>query len=278
MAVKARFGAGLAALVATSSAWADKPVQGGIGMQEPATAIAVQGHWFHNVMLMPVLTAVCVLVLGLLIYIAIRFNAKANPVPSKTTHNTFIEVVWTVVPILILIVFAVPSFKLLYAQAKIPPADLVIKATGHQWNWNFEYVDQKFEFVSALMPEQEARAKKLPYLLEVDNRLVVPAGAVVKVQVTGADVIHAFAIPSFFVQMDGVPGRLNETWFKVDKPGIYYGQCGQLCGQNHAYMPIAVEVISKEKFAAWVAEAKVKFASADRALQYAMAAPAAVRP
>ncbi len=248
------------AFLASSAAWASLPVNGGLDFQEPATAIAAQGKSFHNVLLLPVTIAICVLVLGLLLYIAVRFNAKANPVPSKTTHNTAIEILWTVVPILILIVFAVPSFKLLYAQANIPKPDLVIKATGNQWNWTYEYVDSKFEFISSLMPEKEARAKNLPWLLEVDNRLVVPAGAVVKMQVTASTVLHSWAMPSFFVKMDAVPGRLNETWFKVDKPGIYYGQCSELCGKDHAYMPIAVEVVSKEKYDAWLAAAKTKFA------------------
>jgi cytochrome c oxidase subunit II len=268
--------AGYGALVASGAVWADQPVGKALGFQPAATDIAIQGETFHNTLLLPVITVITVFVLGLLLYVVFRFNSKANPVPSKTTHNTLIEVAWTVVPIMILIVFAVPSFKLLYAQSRIPKPDLVIKATGHQWNWSYEYVDAKFEFTSALMPEQEAKTKKLPWLLETDNRLVVPVGKVVKMQVTAADVIHAWAVPSFFVQMDAVPGRLNETWFKANKPGIYYGQCFQICGMNHAYMPIAVEVVTPAQYAAWLEMAKTKYASNGKPSQYALAKTASV--
>lgn len=269
---------GFGSLVSSGAALASVPVDKAYGFQPPATELAAQLQGFHDNLLFPVLTFVTVLVLALLVYVVVKFNRKANPVPTKTTHNTLVEVIWTVVPILILVVFAVPSFKLLYAQADIPKPDLVIKATGHQWNWSYEYVADKFEFTSVLMPEAEANAKKLPWLLETDNRLVVPAGKVVKLQVTGADVIHAWAIPAFGVQMDAVPGRLNETWFKVDKPGIYYGQCFQICGKDHGYMPIAVEVVTPAQYATWLASAKTKFASNAAPTHYAMAASPAVRP
>ncbi len=262
---------GLGAGLAARSALASVPVDKAYGFQPPATELAAELQRFHDHLLLPVLTFVTLLVLVLLLVVVVKFNRKANPVPTKTTHNTLIEVIWTVVPILILIVFAVPSFKLLYAQANIPKPDLVIKATGHQWNWSYEYTADKLEFTSALMPKEEADTKKLPYLLETDNRLVVPAGKVVKMQVTAADVIHAWAMPAFGVQMDAVPGRLNETWFKVDKPGIYYGQCFQICGKDHGYMPITVEVVTPENYAIWLAAAKTKFASNGKIPQYALA-------
>jgi cytochrome c oxidase subunit II len=268
---------GLAVMASASVAMAAQPVNKGLGFQPPATEHAVMGQDFHNKLLLPVTTLITVFVLGLLLYVIVKFNRKANPVPSKTTHNTFIEVVWTVVPILILVVFAVPSFKLLYAEAAIPKPDLVIKATGNQWNWNYQYVDDKFEFTSVLMPKEEAKAKNLPYLLEVDNRIVVPAGKVVKMQITAADVMHAWTIPAFFAKADAVPGRLNETWFKADKPGIYYGQCSELCGKDHAYMPIAVEVVTPAQYATWLAAAKTKFASTESKTQYALAQSASAQ-
>jgi cytochrome c oxidase subunit II len=262
---------GVATLALAGQAGANVPESKALGFQPPATELAERAQSFHNYYLMPMAVGVTVLVLVLLLIVIVKFNAKANPVPSKTTHNTFIEVIWTVLPIIILIVLAVPSFKLLYAQSRIPTPDVVIKATGHQWNWSYEYVDSKFEFTSAIMPEAEARAKNLPWLLETDNRIVVPVGKVIKMQVTAADVIHAWNVPAFFVQMDAVPGRLNETWFKVTKPGIYYGQCFQICGMNHAYMPITVEVVSPAQYAAWLETAKTKFATNGKPAHYALA-------
>jgi cytochrome c oxidase subunit II len=265
---------GMGASLLVSAAFASIPQDKALGFQEPETELAVRAQNFHNHMLLPMEIGVTLLVLVLLLIVIVKFNHKANPVPSKTTHNTFIEVIWTVVPILILIVLAVPSFKLLYAQSRIPKPDVVIKAVGHQWNWSYEYVDDKFEFTSAIMPEAEAKAKNLPWLLETGNRVVVPAGKVVKMQVTAVDVIHAWAMPAFFVQMDAVPGRLSETWFKVDKPGVYYGQCYQICGMNHGYMPIAVEVVTPAQYAAWLASAKTKFASTATPTRYALATSA----
>jgi cytochrome c oxidase subunit 2 len=262
---------GLAVMACASGIMAAQPVDKGIGFQPPATEVAVMGQNFHNKLLLPVTIFITLFVLGLLLHVIVKFNRKANPVPSKTSHNLLIESIWTFLPIVILVLFAVPSFKLIYAQAEIPKPDLVIKATGNQWNWTYEYVDEKFEFTSVLMPQEEAKAKKLPYLLEVDNRIVVPVGKVVKMQITAADVMHAWTIPAFMVKSDAVPGRLNETWFKAEKTGIYYGQCSELCGKDHAYMPIAVEVVTPAQYATWLTTAKTKFASTEPKTQYALA-------
>ncbi len=259
---------GLLTALSTAHAWAadvqtGHPLPGQLGMQPAVTAIGVQAQHMHNDLLMPIITGITVFVLILLAYVVFRFRESANPVPSKTTHNTFIELVWTIVPVAILVVIAVPSFKLLYAEARIPgKADLTIKATGHQWYWQYDYIDQKVGFDANLQAEKDLKDKSM-YLLESDNHLVVPAGKIIKIITTSADVIHAWMIPSFYVQMDAVPGRLNETWFKVDKPGTYYGQCNQICGINHGYMPVAVDVLTPEKYAAWLAMAKTKFALND---------------
>ena len=207
--------------------------------------------------------------LALLVMVVMKFNAKANPVPSKTTHNTLIEVAWTLIPVLILVAIAVPSFRLLFQQLDIPKADLTIKATGKQWYWSYAYPDHgKFEFDSLMSQE------KKPRLLGVDNEMVVPVNKVVRIQTTGADVIHAFAVPAFGIKIDAIPGRLNETWFKATKTGMFYGQCSELCGKDHAFMPIAVRVVSDQEFAAWVETAKKKFAT-NPANSFASAAAAA---
>lgn len=211
--------------------------------------------WFHN-FLFVLITLITLFVLALLIVVVIKFNAKANPVPSRTTHNTLIEVVWTLVPVLILVGIAVPSFRLLFLELDIPKADLTIKATGKQWYWSYAYPDNgKFEFDSLMAQDKQ------PRLLGVDNEIVVPVNKVIRVQTTGADVIHAFALPAFGVKIDAIPGRLNETWFKATKVGMYYGQCSELCGKDHAFMPIAIRVVSDQDFAAWVESAKKKYAS-----------------
>ena len=231
-----------------------QPVMGGWNLQPAETPIAeeAQSMVFH--VLDPLMVAISVFVLVLLGYVAWRFRAARNPTASRTSHNTVVEVIWTVVPVLILVWIAVPSFRLLANQYSPPKADLTIKATGHQWYWEYEYPDQgKFSFDSIMLTKEEAAKAGSPYQLDVDNRIVVPVGATVKVLTTSADVIHAFMIPSFQIQMDAVPGRINETWFKALKPGVYFGQCFQLCGTRHAFMPIAVEVVSKERFDAWVA-------------------------
>lgn len=226
---------------------------GGWDLQTPVTKIAEEAHAMVD-MLNIMMFVVAIFVLILLAWTIIRYRAGANPVPSKTSHNTTIEVVWTVVPALMLLFIAVPSFRLLANQYDPPKADLTIKAIGHQWYWEYEYPDQGgFTFDSVMLTNEEAAKRGTPKLLDVDNRVVVPVGATVKILTTAADVIHSFAIPAFYVKMDAVPGRINETWFKVDRPGVYFGQCSELCGSRHAYMPIAIEVLPKDKFDAWVA-------------------------
>jgi len=193
----------------------------------------------------------------------VKFNAKANPTPSKTTHNTLIEVAWTVIPVIILVAIAVPSFRILFYQLNTPPADVTIKATGKQWYWSYSYPDSKFEFDSIMLKDNERKAEQ-PRLLAVDNEMVVPVNKVIRVHVIGADVIHAFAVPSFGIKIDAIPGRLNETWFKATREGVYYGQCSELCGKDHAFMPIEVHVVSEQAFAAWLEDAKKKYAHEER--------------
>lgn len=227
---------------------------GRMGLQDQFTPIGDEAAWFHDVLLMPVITAISIFVLALMIWVVIRYRRAANPTPSRTTHNTMIEVIWTLVPVIILVIIAVPSIKLLANQYSPPKADLTVKVIGNQWYWTYQYPDNgDFEIVSNGLSDADAAARGEPRMLAVDERMVVPAGATVKLIVTSNDVIHAFGVPSFWVKMDAVPGRLNETWFKVDKPGLYYGQCYELCGARHAYMPIAVEVVAPAQFAAWVA-------------------------
>jgi cytochrome c oxidase subunit 2 len=235
---------------------------GRMGLQDQVTEVGREAAWMHDIILMPIMTLVSIFVLALLFWVAYRYRAAANPVPSKTSHNTLIEVIWTLLPVLILVVIAVPSIQLIAKQYAPPKADLTVKVIGNQWYWTYQYPDNgDFEIVSNMLkeanevqPGQRARTDADgPRLLAVDERMVVPAGAVVKLIVTSADVIHAFAMPAFWSKMDAVPGRLNETWFKVDRPGVYYGQCSELCGARHAYMPIAVEVVPPARFAAWVA-------------------------
>ena len=239
-----------------------------LGLQEAVTPVMERIIHFHDFLLY-IITAITCFVLALLVICMVRFNAQRNPVPSRTTHNTLLEVLWTIVPIAILLVIAVPSFKLLFFQLIPPPADLTIKATGKQWFWSYSYPDNgKFEFDSLMA------ADKQPRLLGVDNEMVVPVNKVVRVQTTGADVIHAFAVPAFGIKIDAIPGRLNETWFKATKTGMFYGQCSELCGKDHAFMPIAVRVVSDQEFASWVETAKKKFAT-NPANSYASAGAAA---
>jgi cytochrome c oxidase subunit 2 len=227
---------------------------GAMGFQPQVTPIGEEALWFHNAILMPLIVAISVFVLILLLYVIVRFRRSANPTPSRTTHNTLLEVAWTLVPVLILVAIAVPSIRLLAHQYSPPKADLTIKATGNQWYWTYTYPDHgDFEIVSNMLSDADAKKRGEPRLLAVDERVVVPVGATVKVIVTSADVIHAWGVPAFWAKIDAVPGRLNETWFKTDRPGIYYGQCFELCGSRHAYMPIAVEVVQPAQFAAWVA-------------------------
>ena len=246
-----------AALAASGAAFAElgQPAPWEWTLQESATEVMDFITTFHT-WLVVTITVITLFVLGLLIAVVVKFNAKANPIPSKTTHNTLIEVAWTLIPVLILVAIAIPSFKLLFLQLDIPKADLTIKATGKQWYWTYSYPDNgKFEFDSLLVQD------KKPRLLGVDNEMVVPVNKVVRIQTTGADVIHAFAVPAFGIKIDSVPGRLNETWFKATKTGMFYGQCSELCGKDHAFMPIAVRVVSDQEFATWVEGAKQKFAT-----------------
>jgi cytochrome c oxidase subunit 2 len=242
-------------LAAGGTALASQPKPWEITLQDAATPVMENIISFHN-LLVWIITIITLFVLVLLVIVVVKFNAKANPVPSKTTHNTLIEVAWTLIPVLILVAIAVPSFRLLFQQLDIPKADLTVKVTGKQWYWSYAYPDNgKFEFDSLMV------ADKQPRLLGVDNEMVVPVNKVVRVQTTGADVIHAFAVPSFGIKIDSIPGRLNETWFKATKTGMYYGQCSELCGKDHAFMPIAVRVVSDQEFASWVEAAKKKYAT-----------------
>jgi len=230
-----------------------QPIPGEYKLPEQDTAVGQEALWFHDILLMPIITLISLFVLGLLAWTMIRFRAKANPVPSRTAHNTLLEIVWTLVPVLILVVIAVPSIRLLAHQYAQPKADLTIKVIGNQWYWTYQYPDNgDFELVSNMLPDEEASKRGEPRLLGVDERVVVPVNAVVKVIVTSNDVIHSWAVPNFWLKMDAVPGRLNETWFKAEREGVYYGQCSELCGARHGFMPIAVEVVSKNKFAQWV--------------------------
>src|SRR3954449_11611058 len=258
------------ALVTCGTAFAElgQPAAWEYTLQEAATPVMESISWFHN-MLLWIITVITLFVLALLVIVVVKFNARANPVPSRTTHNTLVEVAWTLIPVLILVGIAVPSFRLLFEQLDIPKADLTVKVTGKQWYWSYAYPDNgKFEFDSLMA------ADKQPRLLGVDNEMVVPVNKVVRVQTTGADVIHAFAVPSFGIKIDSIPGRLNETWFKATKVGMFYGQCSELCGKDHAFMPIAVRVVNDQEFASWVEGAKKKFA-ANRSNSLASAGAAA---
>jgi cytochrome c oxidase subunit II len=244
------------------SAWGalGQPVDWQLGMQDAGTPVMEDIVWFHDYLLLGIITAIALFVLVLLIIVMVRFNATRNPTPSRTTHNTLIEVLWTAIPVLILVVIAIPSFKLLFYQLNLPPADVTVKATGNQWFWSYTYPDNgNFEFNSILVPTDKLKPGQLR-LLTVDNEMVVPVNKVVRVQTIGADVIHSFAVPSFGIKIDSIPGRLNETWFKATREGVYYGQCSELCGRDHAFMPIAVRVVSEQAFNAWVEDAKKKYA------------------
>lgn len=243
------------------------PTPGQIGFQEPATPIAHELEFFHNWILLPIITTICLFVLGLLLYVIFRFNEKANPTPSPTTHHSGLEVAWTVTPVMILVVIAIPSFRLLTHQLTMPPADVTMKVTGKQWYWTYTYPKDQgggFEFDSEMIQAADLKPGDIRQL-SVDNEFVVPVDKVVHIQVTAADVIHSFAIPSFGIRIDAVPGRMNETWFKAEREGIYYGQCSKICGKDHSDMPIAIRVVSAENYAAWLAEASKKFALKDTA-------------
>jgi cytochrome c oxidase subunit II len=269
-------------LAATCAAWSasaglahaalGQPTDWELGLQQSGSSIMDEIISFHDFLLV-VITLITVFVLGLLVTVMLRFNARSNPVPSRTTHNTLIEVLWTVVPVLILVAIAVPSFRLLFAELQIPKPDLTVKATGHQWYWSYSYPDQKIEFNSLMVQEKDLKPGQ-PRLLTADTELVVPVNKVIKVLTTGSDVIHSFAVPAFGIKIDSIPGRINETWFKAEKEGMYYGQCSELCGRDHAFMPIDVKVVSEKEFTAWLAEAKKKYAVNDDKTQRAARAKA----
>ena len=228
----------------------------------PVTPVMVDIEDFHHLLLY-IITAICLFVLALLLWIMVRYNARANPVPSKTSHNSLLEVAWTIIPVIILVFIAIPSFRLLYFEMDLPQPDLTIKAIGKQWYWTYAYPQQKFQFDSLVLSDAAAAKAGEPRLLGVDNPVVVPVNKVVQVDTTGADVIHSWAVPAFGVKMDAVPGRINKTWFKATKIGTYYGECSELCGARHAFMPIEVKVVSMADFQKWLANAKKQFASND---------------
>ena len=249
----------LFAVFTSVEASANQPQNWQLGFQNAASDTMRNIVNFHDKLLLPIIIAISVFVLFLMIYACVKFRASKNPNPSKTTHNVAIEVLWTLIPCLILIVIAVPSFKILYSQDTIPKADVTIKAVGYQWYWGYEYPDENIIFDSYMVETKDLKEGQ-PRLLAVDNEVIVPVNKVVKVLITANDVLHAWALPSFGVKRDAVPGRINETWFKADKEGTYYGQCSELCGIKHAFMPITVKVVSDEEYQEWLSDAKVKFA------------------
>ena len=279
----ARIGGGVAATAlaafVAAPAWAQdlmgQPTPGGIGLQPAAAPLKHEAIFFHDVVLMPVITIITLLVLALLIWIAVRYNKRSNPVPAKWSHNTVIEVIWTVVPVLILVGISLFSFRLLFAYHDMPDPDLTVKVTGNQWNWAYEYPDQGVaEYISNMLPEDKAPPHL--YRLAADEPMVVPVGKTVRLLVTASDVIHAVALPAFGLKTDAVPGRVNETWFNAEKTGVYYGQCSELCGVDHAFMPMQINVVTEAEFAAWVASKGGSMTKkADEAAAAAAAAPVA---
>jgi cytochrome c oxidase subunit 2 len=264
--------AGTTALIAAPNG---QPQPGQMNLPAPATTKMADIVWFHN-WLIVLITLISLFVLALLIYVCFRFREGANPTPSKLTHHTGLEIAWTLIPVLILAVVAVPSFRILKDQLTIPASDITIKVTGKQWFWTWDYPKDAggFSFDSLMLDDKQRleavnsgrlKAEEAPRLLAVDNEAVVPVGKVIRLQVTAADVIHKFALPAFGLKLDAIPGRLNETWFKAEKEGLYYGQCSFICGQNHAFMPLAIRVVSQERYNAWLEESKKKFAAVDSA-------------
>ena len=254
----------LAALVMASAlavpAQASQPTPWQIGFQPAASTAMERIADFHELLLW-IITVTVIFVLILLGIVIVRFNARSNPTPSRTTHNTLLEIGWTVIPVVILVIIAIPSFKLLYYMDRTDEAEMTLKAIGHQWYWSYEYPDHDDLTFDSLMIEDDELQEGDPRLLATDTRVVLPVDTNIRLLITADDVLHAWAIPAFGVKMDAVPGQLNETWVRVNKEGVYYGQCSELCGVNHGFMPIAVEVVSKEAFAAWVEQAKQEFAS-----------------
>ena len=253
-------GGALAASVIGTGASAGEPTPWQMGLQPAATPLMQSIDDLHDILLV-IITLITLFVLGLLLYVMWRFRESKNPTPTRTTHNTTVEVLWTVIPVVILVLIAIPSFKLLYYSDTIPKADLTVKAIGHQWYWSYEYPDHgNFTFDATILADDELKEGQ-PRLLEVDNRIVVPVDKVVRVQVTADDVLHAWAVPAFGIKIDGVPGRLNELWFKAERTGVYYGQCSELCGVNHGFMPIRVDVVTDQEFNAWISWAKKEYAA-----------------
>jgi cytochrome c oxidase subunit 2 len=263
--------AGLAAVLAALAAPIAQaqifggPSQGGIGFLPSNTGIADDMFWFHNWILLPVITGISVLVLGLIVYIVWRFNETANPVPSRRTHHAGIEIIWTVLPALLLVFIAVPSFRLLADQLIIPAPDLTLKVTASQWHWNYGYPKSEggFSFDSLYVEEKDLKPGQ-PNIITADHEMVVPVGKVIEVDVTSQDVIHSFSVPSFGIKIDAIPGRLNKSWFKAEQEGMFYGQCSNICGIDHAFMPINIRVVSQPDYEAWLAQAKKQFAASDQ--------------
>ncbi|MGE0046908.1 MAG: cytochrome c oxidase subunit II [Hyphomonadaceae bacterium] len=261
-----------AATCAAGAAWAN-PVDRGIDFQQPATPAMTEIVAFHNFVL-PIIIAISVFVLALLLWVMIRYNRRANPTPRKFTHNMLVEVIWTIVPVLILVAIAWRSFPILYQQERAPvQAEFTIKAIGNSWFWQYEYQGMNVNVVSNRLPDEDAAAQGRPRLLAVDNPIYVPVGVPIRMLITSNDVIHSWMIPAFGIKQDAIPGRVNEGWFQVDRPGIYYGQCSELCGVNHAFMPIEVRAVPREEFERWVASQGGTLAQADPE-----AAPAATTP
>jgi cytochrome c oxidase subunit 2 len=255
-------------MVTVSGAMASLATPWQLGPQDAVSPVAERIFEFHEYLVW-LITIITLFVLGLMIYVCIKFRASNNPNPSRTTHNTLIEILWTAVPVLILVIVAVPSFKTLYYGDRTFDADMTIKVTANQWYWTYEYPDQDLSFDSYMIPKEEIDPKTQTYLLSVDNPLVVPVGKKIQILVTSNDVLHSFFVPSAVVQIYGMIGRINETWMQIDKEGTVFGQCNQICGINHSAMPIAVTALSQEKYDAWLAEAKVKFAAAPAPIRVA---------
>lgn len=252
-----------ALLLVALPAWAEQPHDWQLGLQPAATPVRDRIDGLNNELLV-IITVITLFVMALLLYVMVRFNAKRNPTPSRTTHNTLLELVWTMVPVLILVIIAVPSFKLLYFMDDVPHARMTVKITGHQWYWSYDYPDQgDFSFDSNILSDAQDKQSNNPRLLGTDNVMVVPVGQVVRVLITSTDVIHSWFVPSAGVQEYAMPGRVNEAWFKFERPGVYYGQCNQICGINHPFMPIEIHAVSADDFAKWAADAKKKFSSND---------------
>jgi len=262
-----RLSAALAAATALLSGAAEAaPHDWQLGFQPAVTPVMARIEEFHDLLLW-IITAICLMVAVLLVWVMLRYNSRTNPTPSKTQHNTLVEVAWTIVPVIILVLIAIPSFRLLYFEAEIPRPDVTVQVIGRQWYWTYAFPkDGGFQFDSNMLKDAVAKEKGEPRLLGVDNPLVVPVNEVVEVETTASDVIHSWSVPAFGVKMDAIPGHLNHTWFKATQLGTYYGQCSQLCGANHAFMPIEVKVVTQPQYAAWLAQAKKKYAADDAAV------------